>query len=79
MNMFIGTKSYGPKSLGHRTPIGLSLGHKNTSSLQSATGNSGIGLSTNHIMAAGHSQFHPVGLNKYSNKTLNSRSGLEKN
>jgi len=30
-------------------------------------------------MASGHAPFQPVGLNKVANKTLNSKSGLEKN
>jgi hypothetical protein len=79
MNMHIGTKGYSPKTLGWKTPLGTSaLGHKNTSNKAIAPGNNGIGLSSNHIMAAGHAPFQPVGLNKISNKTLNSQSGLEK-
>lgn len=79
--MNIGSKlSSSPKTLGFRQPLGLTIGNKQSGQkMTSSLNNPGIALPTNNLLASGHAPFHPVGLNKISNKTLNSKSGLEKN
>jgi hypothetical protein len=81
-SMHIGTKITNPKTLGWKQPLGITIGNKQHglgSNKSRSQNNPGIGLPTNNIMASGHAPFQPVGLNKVANKTLNSKSGLEKN
>ena len=72
--MHLGNKSHKLKALGNKSSIGSTLGYKHDptfDNITNNTGNPGIGLTTDKIIAPGHYQFQPVGLinpNKHSNK-----------
>jgi hypothetical protein len=61
--MILGHKNSRIKSLGYKGNIPVTLGNKNIfGNFNSLKANNGNGLSTNHVMPAGHAPFKPIGL-----------------
>jgi hypothetical protein len=62
--MLLGHKNNKLKSIGTKASHILALGNKNIfgNFNNSIRSNNGHGISDNHVMPAGHSQFHPLGV-----------------
>lgn len=64
--MQLGHKNNKIQSLGSKSNTILTLGNKNIygNFNNSIRGNNGSGISTNHVMPAGHAPFYPLGMRR---------------
>ena len=73
----IGHRKNKMRSLGNRPVLLMSIGHKYEPKNNVGPSPSGVGLATNHVLPAGHSQFQPLGINHIKHLKI-SKSYLEK-
>jgi hypothetical protein len=73
----IGNRKNKFRTLGDRHVLNMSMGNKYEPKNTMGHSPSGVGISANHVLPAGHSQFQPLGLNHIKHLKI-SKSYLEK-
>ena len=73
----IGNKKNKFRTLGNRHALNLSIGNKHEPKNNMGPSLGGVGISANHVLPTGHSQFQPLGINHIKHLKI-SKSYLEK-